>query len=94
MGILTFHFNYYLDREPLKGKYIIVKLDGADCTTNTPVVKESVTNKPQVLVATRDETGISSVLPCYTKAAEFVGTDRSYLSLILSLLFSIKEILT
>jgi hypothetical protein len=32
------------------------------------------------LIVTNNDTGISTNFPCYTKAAEFVGTDRTYLS--------------
>jgi hypothetical protein len=57
-----------------------VELDGVDCATNASAVKKAVINKPQVLVVTKDESGVPTAFPSYTKAAEFVGTDRTYLS--------------
>ncbi len=34
MGILPYHFQYYLNKQHLKGKYLIVKLNGIDYTVN------------------------------------------------------------
>ena len=33
MGILPFHFQYYLARQPIKGKYLVIKLGDNDYTT-------------------------------------------------------------
>jgi hypothetical protein len=32
MGILPYHFQYYLNKQPIKGRYLIVKLNGIDYT--------------------------------------------------------------
>lgn len=80
MGILPYHFQYYLDRQPIKGKYLIVKLNGENCTVKPLVEKEPANNKLKGLIVTNDETGVSTEFPSYTKAAEFIGTDRTYLS--------------
>lgn len=76
MNILPSHFQYYLDRQPIKGKYLIIKVNN-----------ENYTLKPKEelkifkgLVVTNDDTGLSTEFSSYTKAAKFIGTDRTYLS--------------
>jgi hypothetical protein len=34
MGILPYHFQYYLEKQPIKGRYLIVKLNGIDYIVN------------------------------------------------------------
>lgn len=63
VGVITFHFQYSFDKQPSPSSegldnLLKVKLDGVDCTNNISVVKESFTNKPQVLIITKDETSI------------------------------------
>ena len=77
MGILPYHFQYYLDKQPIKGRYLIVKLNGIKYTVNNTHEKKS---KFRGLIVTNDETGIYTEFSTYTKAAEFVGTERTYLA--------------
>lgn len=51
VGVITFHFQYSFDKQPSPSS------EGLD-TNNISVVKESFTNKPQVLIITKDETSI------------------------------------
>lgn len=34
MGIIPYHFQYYLDKQPIKGRYLIVKFNGINYTVN------------------------------------------------------------
>jgi len=77
MGILTSHFRYYLDRQPIKNKYLIIKINNENYTVKS---KELVKNKIKGLIVTNNKTGIITEFPSYTRAAKFVGTDRTYLS--------------
>ena len=77
MGILPYHFQYYLDRQPIKDKYLIIKINNENCTIKP---KELVNFKIKGLIVTNDNTGISIEFSSYTKAVKFVGTDRNYLS--------------
>jgi hypothetical protein len=77
MGILPYHFRYYLDRQPIKNKYLVIKINNENYTIKP---KELIKNKIKGLIVTNNNTGISTEFPSYTKAAEFVGTDRTYLS--------------
>jgi hypothetical protein len=77
MGIIPSHFRYYLDRQPIKNKYLIIKINNENYTIKP---KELVKNNIKNLIVTNNKTGISTEFPSYTKAANFVGTDRTYLS--------------
>lgn len=77
MGILSYHFQYYLDRQPIKNKYMIIKINNENYTVKP---KELENSKTKSLIVINDDTGICTEFPTYTKAAEFVGTDRTYLS--------------
>jgi GIY-YIG catalytic domain len=76
MGILPYHFRYYLDRQPIKNKYLIIKINNKNYT----VKSKKLVNSNKGLIVTNNNTGISTEFPSYTKAAEFIGTDRTYLS--------------
>ena len=77
MGILTYQFQYYLDRQPIKGKYLIIKLDDESIITRSPAesVKTGSSSKNRLLTVTQDETSTVTELTSYTKAAAFVGTE-------------------
>jgi hypothetical protein len=77
MGILPYHFQYYLDIQPIKDKYLIIKINNENYTVKP---KELVNYKIKGLIVINEDTGISTEFPSYTKAAEFVGTDHTYLS--------------
>jgi group I intron endonuclease len=77
IGILPYHFRYYLDRQPIKGKYLIVKINNEDLIVKS---KKLVNSNVKGLIVTNNDTGISIEFSYYTKAAEFIGTDRTYLS--------------
>ena len=42
MGISPNHFNYYLLKQPIKGIYLIVNIDGIDVTADYQINKPSV----------------------------------------------------
>lgn len=71
MGIIPYYFQYYLDKQPIKNRYLIVKLNGINYTVNNTYKKNF---KLQGLIVTNDETRISTEFYTYTKAAEFIGT--------------------
>jgi group I intron endonuclease len=77
MGILPYHFRYYLDRQPIKNKYLIIKINNEDYTVKP---KKLVKFKIKGLIVTNNDTGIFTEFISYTKAAKFIGTDRTYLS--------------
>lgn len=77
MGILPYHFRYYLDRQPIKNKYLIIKINNEDYTVKS---QELVKFKIKGLIVTNNDTGISTEFISYTRAAKFIGTDRTYLS--------------
>lgn len=77
MGILPYHFQYYLDRQPIKNRYILIKINNENHTVKP---KESVNSNIKSLIVTNNDTGVFTEFPSYTKAAKFVGTDRTYLS--------------
>lgn len=77
MDILPYHFQYYLDRQPIKNKYIIIKINNENYIVKP---KELVNFKIKSLIVTNNKTGMSTEFPSYTKAAKFVSTDRTYLS--------------
>ena len=77
MGILPYHFRYYLDRQPIKNKYLIIKINNENYTVKP---KKLVRFKIKDLIVTNNKTGISTEFFSYTKAAKFIGTDRTYLS--------------
>jgi group I intron endonuclease len=77
MGILPYHFRYYLDRQPIKNKYLIIKINNEDYTVKP---KKLVKFKIKGLIVTNNDRGISTEFISYTRAAKFIGTDRTYLS--------------
>ena len=82
IGILPYHFQHYLDRQPIKGKYLIIKLDDESIITRSPAksVKTGSSSKNILFTVTLDETSTVTEFTSYTKAAAFVGTERTYLS--------------
>ena len=77
MGILPYHFRYHSNRQPIKDKYLIIKINNENYTIKP---KELVKNNIKNLIVTNNKTGIITEFPSYTRAAKFVSTDRSYLS--------------
>jgi group I intron endonuclease len=77
MGILPYHFRYHSNRQPIKDKYIIIKINNENYTIKP---KELVKNNTKNLIVTNNNTGISTEFPFYTIAAKFIGIDNSYLS--------------
>jgi GIY-YIG catalytic domain len=77
MGILPYHFQYYLDKQPIKNKYLIIRINNENYTVKP---KELVDFKIKGLIVTNNNTGVFTEFPSYVRAAEFVGTDSTYLS--------------
>lgn len=72
MGIIPYHFQYYLNKQLIKGRYLIVKLNKIDYTVKNTHKKKFF--KFRGLIVIKDETGIYTEFYTYIKAAEFIGT--------------------
>jgi hypothetical protein len=80
MGISPNHFNYYLDKQPIKGIYLVVKIGGIDVTADYQINKPYVNLKSFPICAIKMDTGVSYEFPSITKAAEFLEVTVSFLS--------------
>lgn len=67
MGIISDYFQYFLDRQPIKGRYLIVKLNGINYTNNNINNTNKKNLKFQSLIVTNDETGIYTEFFTFTK---------------------------
>jgi len=80
MNISPTHFNYYLSRQPIKGKYLVTKIDDIDVTSVYKINEPRVNPKALIVCATKIDSGSSFTFPSMTKAAEFLGVTLSFLS--------------
>lgn len=80
MGISPNHFNYYLSKQPIKGLYLVLTINGIDVTADYQISKPSINTKSLPICATKIYTGISYEFPSVTKAAEFLKVTISFLS--------------
>lgn len=80
MNISPTHFNYYLSRQPIKGKYLVTKIDDIDVTSVYKINEQRVNPKAFIVCVTNIESGASFAYPSMTKAAEFLGVTVSFLS--------------
>jgi hypothetical protein len=77
MGILSFHFRYYLNRQPIKNKYLIIKVNNENYTVKP---KKVINYKTKTLIVTNNNTGIPTEFPSCTRAAKLIGIYPSYIS--------------
>ena len=80
MGISPNHFNYYLVKQPIKGIYLVVKIDDIDVTADYQINKPSVNPNSLTICAIKMDTGLSYEFLFVTKAAEFLKVTVSFLS--------------
>jgi len=80
MGISPNHFNYYLVKQPIKGRYLIVSIGGKDVIVNDPINKSSINTKSLPVCAIKIEGVESYEFTSITKAAEFIKVTISFLS--------------
>lgn len=80
MGISPNHFTYYLLKQPIKGRYLVVNIDGVDIITDDQNNKPSINTKSLPVCAIKMDTGVSYEFRSITKAAEFLEVTISFLS--------------
>ena len=82
MGISPTHFNYYLDKQPIKGIYTILNLDEVKLPLlpkeSAPIAKENA--KPVPICVTNIQSNLALSFSSIVKTGEYLGVTKSYLS--------------
>jgi group I intron endonuclease len=79
MGIFPTHFKYYLNRQPIKGNFNIIKIGNIEHTILNTIDKEYINIKAQPVCIINEDTLISTQF-LSIEAAEHLGVTKSYLS--------------
>jgi len=80
MEISSTYFKYYLNKQPIKGFYTIVKLGNVELSAIYTGDTTLVNFKAHSVYVTNADTFESKQFPSITKAAEFLCVTKSYLS--------------
>jgi hypothetical protein len=59
MGISKNHFSYYILKQPIKGKYLVVKVGNMDVIVYNSIYKPSISTKSIPVCVTKMDTGVS-----------------------------------